>query len=87
VPPILASQAYKNGVLFILWDEGDGFGSAQDGPIPLLVMSPFAKVGYKNSIMYTHSSMLRTVEEIFGVPLLRDAAKATNLSDFFNQFP
>ncbi len=91
VPKILASSAYKNnGVLFILWDEGDQalFGQASDGPIPLIVLSPKAMAGYTSRTKLTHSSMLRTLQEIFGVtPLLRDAANALDLSEFFTSFP
>lgn len=90
VPNILASSAFKNnGVLFIVWDEGDEnlLGQASDGPIGMIVLSPLAKTNYSNSIAYTHSSMLRTFETIFGVPLLRDAKNATDLSDFFTKFP
>ncbi len=92
LPPILASQAYQNGgVVFITWDEGEGkTESAQsDGPIGLIVLSPDAKGhGYANAIHYTHSSTLRTIQEMFGVtPLLGDAANATNLSDLFQTFP
>ncbi len=91
VPKILASNAYKNnGVLFILWDEGDEsiFGTASDGPIPMLVISPLAKKGYSSPTVFTHSSMLRTLQEIFGVsPFLRDAKSATDLSEFFTTFP
>ncbi len=81
VPKILDSQAYKGGgVLLITWDEGIG----GDGPIGMICLSPFAKVNYSNSIHYTHSSTVRTIEEIFNVtPLLRDAANATDLGDFF----
>lgn len=83
VPSILNSQAYKNGgVLFIATEEGEG----NDGPIMLLALSPFAKGhGYNNAIHYTHSALLRTVEEIFGVsPFLGDAANTTDLSDLFS---
>ena len=86
LPSILSSQAYKtSGVIFITWDEGVG----NDGPIGMIVLSPDAKgKGYSNTIHYTHSSTLRTLEEIFSVtPLLGDAAKATDLSDLFKQFP
>ena len=42
--------------------------------------------GYNNSIYYTHSSFVRTMQEIFGVaPWLGDAANATDLSDLFVQ--
>ncbi len=86
IPMIMRSQAYQNGgVIFITWDEGEG----GDGPIGMIVLSPNAKGhGYSNTIHYTHSSTLRTVEEIFGVtPLLGDAAHATDLSDLFKTFP
>ncbi len=86
IPMIQSSIAYQNnGVILITWDEGE-FGS--DGPIGMIVLSPFAKVGYSNSIPYTHSSTLRSMQEIFSVvPLIRDAANATDLSDLFTTFP
>lgn len=79
VPKILASQAYKdNGALFITWDESEG----SDVPIGMIVMSPLGKTGYSNAIKYTHSSMLRTAQEILGVgPFLGGAATATDLAD------
>ena len=43
-----------------------------------------SSAAYTNNIHYTHSSMLRTVQEIFGVrPFLGDAANADDLSDLF----
>lgn len=91
VPIILNSQAYQNGgIVFIIWDEGEGKDASEksDGPIGLILLSPDAKgLGYSNTIQYTHSSTLRTIQEIFGVtPLLGDAANATNLSDLFQTF-
>jgi len=82
LPAILNARAYRdNGAVFITWDEG---ANGSDGPIGMIVVSPLAKVNYANSIYYTHSSTLRTMQEIFGVrPLLRDAANATDLSDLF----
>jgi hypothetical protein len=72
--------------VFIVWDEGT---SSSDGPIAMIVISPLAKGGgYNNAIHYTHSSTLRTMEEIFGVsPFVGDAANATDLSDLFRTFP
>ena len=91
VPVILQSEAYKeNGALFILWDEAEDSGQFSDGPIPMFLLSPLAKGGgktpYSNSIHYSHSSTLKTIQEIFGVgPLLGDAAnpKTKDLSDLF----
>lgn len=82
IPTILNSQAYQNGgVIIITWDEGEG----GDGPIGLIVLSPSARgANYSNSIHYTHSSTLRTIQEIYNVrPFLGDAANAADLSDLF----
>jgi phospholipase C len=87
VPPILSSPAYQaGGVLFITWDEGE---HGSDGPIGLIVLSPFAKGhGYASNIRYTHSALLRSIQEIFGVtPLLGGAAHSPDLQDLFQQFP
>lgn len=82
VPTILASPAYRRGgALFITWDEGAG----GDGPIGMIAVSPRAKGGgYRNTVRYTHSSLLATRQRIFGVgPPLGDAAAATDLRDLF----
>ena len=86
VPQILGSRAYQEGALLITWDESE---EGVDRPIGMLVLSPFAKGGgYAGTIPYTHSSTLRTVQEIFGVrPFLCDAAQAADLSDLFTAFP
>ncbi|HVC82618.1 MAG TPA: alkaline phosphatase family protein [Chloroflexota bacterium] len=86
VPPILNSDAYKSGgMLFIVWDEAE----SGDGPIPLMMLSPYAKGhGYRSTVRYTHSSLLRTLEDIFGVsPYLGGAANATPLRDLFTVYP
>ncbi|HEY2951252.1 MAG TPA: alkaline phosphatase family protein, partial [Verrucomicrobiae bacterium] len=83
MPKILASPAYTNGgAIFIVWDEGS---NETDGPMGMIVLSPRAKGGgYHNDIFYTHSSLLRSLQDIFGVkPYLADAAYANNLSDLF----
>ncbi len=83
LPMILNSAEYLNsGLIIITWDEGAG---GSDGPIGMIVLSPFAKgAGYRNSIHYTHSATLRTLQKIFGTtPLLGGAGTALDLSDLF----
>ncbi len=81
VPKILASAAYKNGgLLLITFDESE----ADNKPIGLIAVSPVAKGnGYSNTIQYTHSSTLRTIEEIFGVSFLGGAGSSNDLGDLF----
>jgi len=96
VPAIMASEAYKNhGVIVIWFDESDSDGVKGDleddfkHTIPEIIISDRAhkNVGgkpYASSVNYTHSSDLRTWQNIFHVgPYLADAANATDLSDLF----
>ena len=85
LPKLMASQTYQNGgAIFITWDES----AVADDPIGMIVVSPLAKKGYTSSLPYSHTSTLRTVEEVLGVmPLLRGAATATSLSDLFTRYP
>lgn len=86
LPVILRSTAYRSGgAVFVTWDEAH----KGDGPIPMILLSPFAKGNhYSNSIYYTHGSLLRTLQEIFGVyPLMRNATQIHDLRDLFQAFP
>lgn len=85
IPKIQASRAYQDGgAIFITWDESEH----GENPIGMVVLSPLAKPGYHSTTAYTHSSLLRTMQEIFAVdPLLRDAANATSLHDLFTTYP
>lgn len=89
VPKIMSSQAYKNdGAIFIWFDETEGTNSDDyNHTIPEIIISPLAKgYGYASTLNYTHSSDLKTIQEIFqSGPLLGDAAAAgtLDLSDMF----
>jgi len=86
VPAILASPVYQAGhaAILITWDESVN----GDHPIGMIAISPHARAGHASTIPYTHSSTLRTLQEIFGVaPLLGDAANATSLADLFTDYP
>ncbi len=96
IPTIMASDAYKNhGVIVLWWDEAEKDGVAGDNAddfshtIPMIIISKDAHRNvdgkpYASPLNYTHSSFLRTMQEIFGVgPLLGDAANSNDLSDLF----
>jgi hypothetical protein len=85
VPQIMASQAYQNNGLIVIWfDESEG-GDDASRTLGEIVISPDAKGNaFTNNILYTHSSDLKTLEEIYGVgPCLGDACNATDLSGLF----
>ena len=96
IPVIMASKAYQaNGAIIIWWDESEGDGVAGDNgdnfdhTIGEIVISEHAHknvggIPYASPVNLTHSSDLRTMQEVFHVgPLLGDAANAGDLSDLF----
>jgi hypothetical protein len=97
VPVIMASDAYKNhGVIILWWDESERDGVAGDNPDDLnhtvgeIVISERAHTNvnglpYASPVAFTHSSDLRTMQNIFraGNTYPADAANATDLSDLF----
>jgi hypothetical protein len=94
VPLIMASDAYQDhGLIVLWWDESEG-GDDPSRTLPFIIISKDAHqnvngVPYFNSIQYSHSSFLRTMQEIFdvdpshGFAWLGGAATATDLSDLF----
>jgi hypothetical protein len=86
IPKILQSSAYKNGgILFIVWDEDDLSGLIDaDDPIPLIVLSPYAKSGgFVSAVAANHFALLATIEDGLGIPRLGESAQAATLADFF----
>ena len=89
VPKILASQAYRNnGVLFITWDEGASSagccGNASGGQVASLVIAPNSIVGLRSITNETHYSLLRTIEDAWGLAPLGQAANAVAMREYFH---
>jgi hypothetical protein len=94
VPLIMASKAYReHGIIVLWWDESEG-GDTADFTLPFMVISRDAheNVGGKpfaSGVEYSHSSFLRTMQKIFdvdpddGYPWLGGAAIAEDLSALF----
>jgi hypothetical protein len=50
---------------------------------PVLRHRPAVKPGYTSTVGFTHSSLVKTVEEIFGLPILPTVAGANDFADLF----
>ena len=74
VPQIMASQAYQNnGAIILWWDETEG-GDTTSYTIPEIIISPLAKGNaYASSVALSHSSDLKTMEELFGLTFLNNS--------------
>jgi len=77
VPPLLAGDDYKSGrtAIFLVWDGPT--------PMPNIVISPTTSAGTVSSQSFDHYSLLRTTEELLGLPLLGRAASAPSMRAAF----
>ncbi|MGH8899129.1 MAG: alkaline phosphatase family protein [Egibacteraceae bacterium] len=76
MPKIFDSPDFRAGrlVVLITWDEG----SDSSNHVATLVISPTTR-GIRSEAPYTHCSLLRTTEEILGLPPLGCAASARSM--------
>ena len=78
LPQILSSPAYRTGqtAVFVVWDE--------DSYIPNITIAPSVVPGMTTSTAVNHYGLLRATEEMLGLPLLGNAARATSLRTVFH---
>jgi phospholipase C len=75
------SAISKDTLIIITFDEGTNGSSNQ---IYTLLLGPMVKAGNSTSIRYDHYSLLRTIEDNFGLPTLgREDSKAKAFSDIW----
>jgi hypothetical protein len=103
IPQIMASTAYSNnGAIIIRMDETEG-GDTTSYTLPEIVISPVAKGNaYASSVVMSHSSDVKTIEEMLGLSFLSNAipsaetaatggynnvASVNDLSDMFQAMP
>jgi phosphatidylinositol-3-phosphatase len=85
-PLINSPQFQKDGLLIIVFDEANNLDlTSGGGHVAAVIISPFAKHGYKSIAFYQHQSVLRLMLEGLGVTKLPgDAASAPPMWEFFN---
>jgi hypothetical protein len=91
VPEIMASKAYKHNGAIVIWFDETERGDTSEYTLPEIVISRLAKGNaYESTLTYTHSSDLKSMEELFGVyapngGFLGDAntSDTNDLSDLF----
>ena len=79
VPGIIASPAFADSALFITWDEG-GTSLRGGGHIATIVAAPGMPAGSRYTADCNHYSLLRTIEDAWGLPPLGEAAEAAPLA-------
>jgi phosphatidylinositol-3-phosphatase len=82
VPRIIDSPAFQQGsVLFITFDEGTT--SRGDQHVATIVIGLGVPAGMRSSIAHTHYSLLRSIEDTWGMGCLDESCDANNLAEFF----
>jgi phospholipase C len=98
---VMRSPQWRTTALFLVWDDWGGFYDHVEPPVverwedgtpfryghrvPCIVISPYARAGYVSHALYSHVSLLRFAEIIFGLePLTRRDANASDMLDCFD---
>jgi hypothetical protein len=95
LPRITSTTVYKDSdtAILIAWDEGEG-GTVgehcatnpidQSCHVVNIVIAPSVKPGTRVSVVLNHYSLLRTAEELLGLPKLGKSKSATRMVSPFN---
>ena len=95
------SPFWDSTAIFIFWDDSGGWFDPVAPPyvdndglgfrLPLLIISPYAKQGYVSHVGYEHGSILRFIEDQFGLGQLGASDSRANSPEAdcfdFNQYP
>jgi phospholipase C len=94
VNAVMQSPQWNSTVIFLSWDDFGGFYDHVPPPqldawglgprVPLLIISPFAKRGYVEHQQLEFSSVVRFVEEVYGLPFL--TARDKGSADIWDAF-
>jgi phospholipase C len=95
------SQYWDSTAIFIFWDDWGGWYDPEppayldyDGlgiRIPMLIVSPYARIGHVSHVHFEHGSILKFVEHLFGLPPMSASDRRANSPETdafdFNQQP
>jgi acid phosphatase len=84
LPTITGSAAYRdNGVVVLTFDEGAD-GTNPPNRVATIISSPLVAPGTRSSVPHTHYSLLRTIQDGFGLDCLAESCSANTLGEFFS---
>ena len=82
------SKYWDSTAIFVMWDDYGGWYDHVPPPmvdydglgirVPLIVISPYAKKGYVSHVQYEHGSILKFIEDLFGLSRLSVSDKRAN---------
>src|SRR2546428_733627 len=92
---VMQGPDWKSTAVFLTWDDFGGFYDHVPPPkvdnfvfgprVPLLIISPYARQGFISHTFYEFSSVLKFIEERFGLkPLTKRDSEANDMLDSFD---
>jgi hypothetical protein len=82
LPKILTSTAFQDAVVYLTWDEGKTNVNG-GGKITTIVIGPGVKPAFSSATPHNHYSLLRTIENAWGLPCIQNSCAANDLREFF----
>lgn len=83
VPRILDSAAFRqDGLLIVTFDEDDG-EDPSGGHIATIVVSPHVPAGFRSAERHDHYTLLRTIQDAWGLACLAESCSAGTMDEFF----
>ncbi len=85
IDPLIKSPAFANGVLIVLFDEGDLSDAANGGgQVAVVLAGSHVKTGFRSTTFYQHQNLLRLVLDLLCVSDRPGAAAtAASMNEFF----
>jgi len=93
---LMTSQYWWNSVFILTYDDWGGWydhvappridSSGYGFRVPALIISPYARSGYIDSTRYDFTSILATIESLFGLPALRPSGRDGSANPLWNAF-
>ena len=85
--PLLRSKQLRGGAVFVVFDESDDSSVGGGGIVPAFVVGPLVRAGARSAIALDHYSLLRTIEDGWGLPYLGASAAARPITGIWKTAP
>jgi acid phosphatase len=85
IAPLLSNQSFQqSGLLVLWWDESNSSDNANGGgKVPVTMVGPTIKSGYRSTTFYRHENLLRTISEALGLGFPGASTYVTSMAEFF----
>ena len=82
LPALLAAPVAHNTLLIVTWDEGSGLATSD--AIPMIFAGAHVQRGFSSAVAVTHYNVLRTLEDMYRLTPLLNAAVANPITDVWD---